>query len=250
MFDIKRSEVKGPILQFQSVVFEKEDIKKLIYTLNKACEENGISDARLEKAFDVWYPTLEEGLNALKNGVEDDLTNNLREEHSSELIEEILELSRDNQRLLRNPDRSVPESVASMQKQLECLQRAVERPVFLEKRRKSSRRRDLYLEEFFHSISMECGMECAFLVLLSELQDVFPWLYTIGNELLKTISAKNSFIVKQKALDNFKKIMVYSFEHPMMREICRDEERDYALITRTEEFLREILHNMEMKFLN
>ena len=33
LFDIKRSEVNGPILQFQSTVFEKEDIKKLIHTL-------------------------------------------------------------------------------------------------------------------------------------------------------------------------------------------------------------------------
>ena len=36
LFDIKRSEVQGPILQFQSTVFEKEDIKKMVKTLNKA----------------------------------------------------------------------------------------------------------------------------------------------------------------------------------------------------------------------
>ncbi len=28
LFDIKRSEVQGPILQFQSTIFEKDDIKK------------------------------------------------------------------------------------------------------------------------------------------------------------------------------------------------------------------------------
>ena len=67
LFDIKRSEVQGPILQFQSTIFEKKDIKKLINTLNKACGESGISDARLEKAFEVWYPTLEKELSELKS---------------------------------------------------------------------------------------------------------------------------------------------------------------------------------------
>ena len=73
LFDIKRSEVNGPILQFQSTVFEKEDIKKLIHTLNKACGENGISETMLDKAFEVWYPTLEEELNGLKEDNENDL---------------------------------------------------------------------------------------------------------------------------------------------------------------------------------
>lgn len=67
LFDIKRSEVDGPILQFQSTIFQKEDIKKLVKTLNKACGESSITDARLEKAFEVWFPTLEEELNKLKD---------------------------------------------------------------------------------------------------------------------------------------------------------------------------------------
>jgi len=65
LFDIKRSEVDGPILQFQSTIFEKEDIQKLVRTLNKACGENGLSEERLGKAFSVWYPTLENDLNAI-----------------------------------------------------------------------------------------------------------------------------------------------------------------------------------------
>ena len=58
LFDIKRSEVNGPILQFQSTIFQKEDLKKLVSTLNKACGENCIPESRLEKAFEVWFPTL------------------------------------------------------------------------------------------------------------------------------------------------------------------------------------------------
>lgn len=106
LFDIKRSEVQGPILQFQSTIFEKKDIKKLINTLNKACGESGISDARLEKAFEVWYPTLEKELSELKSKNIENSDTSIPEENnnSSEILEEILELSRDNQKLLRNPD--------------------------------------------------------------------------------------------------------------------------------------------------
>lgn len=35
LFDIKRPEVDEPILQFQSSVFDEEDLKKLVTTLNK-----------------------------------------------------------------------------------------------------------------------------------------------------------------------------------------------------------------------
>ncbi|HMJ46881.1 MAG TPA: hypothetical protein VK498_06095 [Ferruginibacter sp.] len=107
LYDVKRSEVNGPILQFQSTIFHKDDIKKLIKTLNKACGENSIPENRLDKAFEVWYPTLEQELNKLK-GVKDDAEDSKKQEeskvHTSEILEEILDLSRNNQKLLRNPD--------------------------------------------------------------------------------------------------------------------------------------------------
>src|SRR5690606_29779950 len=65
LFNIKRSEVNGPILQFQSTIFQKDDIKKLLASLNKASTEGQLSDEKLDKALDVWYPELEKNLNAL-----------------------------------------------------------------------------------------------------------------------------------------------------------------------------------------
>lgn len=67
LFDIKRSEVDGPILQFQSTIFSRDDMLKLVKTLNKACGDDKLTDERLEKAFGVWWPTLEEELNKLKD---------------------------------------------------------------------------------------------------------------------------------------------------------------------------------------
>jgi len=106
LFNIKRSEVDGPILQFQSTIFEKEDIKKLLKTLNKACGEDKLTDDRLDKAFDVWFPTLESELNKIqspaKNKPSESQSNH--ESTRNEVLEEILELSRLNQKLLRSPD--------------------------------------------------------------------------------------------------------------------------------------------------
>lgn len=59
--------MQGPILQFQSTIFQKDDIKKMVQTLNKACGDAGISEQRLDKSFDIWYPTLEKELIELRD---------------------------------------------------------------------------------------------------------------------------------------------------------------------------------------
>ena len=104
----------------------------MIHTLNKACGESGISEAMLDKAFEVWYPTLEEELNGLKEDNENDLEKNIQEEnHSTEIIEEILELSRDNQKLLRNPDSKLNDSIDELKERLDLTLSKVERNIDL-----------------------------------------------------------------------------------------------------------------------
>ena len=155
LFDIKRSEVNGPILQFQSTVFEKEDIKKLIHTLNKACGESGISEAMLDKAFEVWYPTLEEELNGLKEDNENDLEKNK-----------------------------------------------------------------------------------------------LPWIYNIGKELLEMLSSENSIDVKRESINNFRRIMEVSFEHPMMREVYMRKKDDYILMRDMEHILMELVGALEKEIID
>lgn len=106
LFDIKRAEITGPILQFQSTVFEKEDVKKLVYTINKALGDEKLAETRLEKTFEVWYPNLEKELNSVNEDFEstETLEEPIEENISSKILEEILELTRINQKLLRSPD--------------------------------------------------------------------------------------------------------------------------------------------------
>jgi len=108
IFDLKRVEVKGPILQFQSTIFEKEDVKKLLMTLNKSCGEAGLKEELLSKTFEVWWPNLEESLNNIKSEKSEEEKDISDKSLNNEILEEILELSRTNQKILRSPEILLP----------------------------------------------------------------------------------------------------------------------------------------------
>lgn len=247
LFDIKRSEVNGPILQFQSTIFEKEDIKKLLLTLNKACGEDGISEAMLEKAFEVWYPTLENDLNALHDLSDEDREAEETdiEAHMSSIIEELLELSRDNQKLLRNPDTKLYESIDELKQRLDYTLSRLERRSEIEDRRNTRRNRAMYLDEMIHGILPECNKEYAFLILLSLVQDDIPWIYNMGKGLMEVLNSRVSTSKKITAINDFRRLMEFSFDHPAMRENL-NQRRDTAMILKEVPYvLSDILYAIE-----
>ena len=114
IFDLKRAQVQGPILQFQSTVFEKEDVRKLVASVNAACGEEALKDDFLNKTFEVWWPNLEKKLNDIKvkNEPQEEQERPKNRQRSKnvnpDFLEEILELSRTNQRILRSPELLLP----------------------------------------------------------------------------------------------------------------------------------------------
>lgn len=246
LFDIKRSEVNGPILQFQSTVFEKDDIKKLMHTLNKACGENGISSSMLDKAFEVWYPTLESELNKLKECDENAIEIPSKEQmHSTEIIEEILELSRDNQKLLRNPDTKLIESIDGLKEQMDLISSRLVRNIDLEERKMNRKYRVMFMEELIHSILPECQKQYALLIILSMIQDKFPWLYNIGKELLDILSSQQDIDIKKESIRNFQKIVEISFEHPMMKETYMRQKDEFLMIRDIEHIIMGVINSLE-----
>ncbi|MCG8208413.1 TIR domain-containing protein [Tenacibaculum finnmarkense] len=113
IFDLKRVEVKGPILQFQSTIFEEEDVKKLLLSINKACGETALKEDFLIKTFEVWWPTLEQNLKKIDTQIDTKVEGVKSEEKNdngitNEILEELLELSRTNQKILRAPELLFP----------------------------------------------------------------------------------------------------------------------------------------------
>lgn len=108
LFRIRRSEVEGPILQFQSTIFEKEDVLKLLKSVNDACGADGLEDSRLERSFEVWWPELERQLNEVPQEQTSETPAPMPSEEISRVLEEVLELTRNNHKLLRSPEAILP----------------------------------------------------------------------------------------------------------------------------------------------
>lgn len=221
LFDIKRSEVNGPILQFQSTIFQKDDLKKLVYTLNKACGETNIAEPRLEKAFEVWYPTLESELNKVKGVVDEPEKEVVKESnsiHSAEILEEILDLSRINQKLLRSPDPRLFENMDDLKKMMQEQILRMDRNSDLDMKRMSRKMQPMFIDEIMH-ITMRNGKNpYGFLIALSLFKADFPWIYDAGKELMDIIKSKNSIEIKNEAVSDFREMIEFTFQHPMMRE--------------------------------
>ena len=113
LFNLKRSEVKGPLLQFQSTVNEKDDIAKLLTSINGSCPEAERLDAtRLQRVFEVWWPELAQTLKAIPLETAATTTRKPEERTSdvgtSAILEELLDLARNQQKLLRSPPSLLP----------------------------------------------------------------------------------------------------------------------------------------------
>ncbi|MCK5892301.1 TIR domain-containing protein [Aeromicrobium sp.] len=105
LLGIDRTQVTGPLLQFQSTVNERDDVHKLVRSINKSAEARGLDESRLDSIFEVWWPQLEEALASCE--ASDVLpAENTREDE--ELLAEILELVREQHRLLRSPESVLP----------------------------------------------------------------------------------------------------------------------------------------------
>jgi hypothetical protein len=221
LFDIKRAEVNGPALQFQSTIFEKEDIKKLLLSLNQACSQGQLTFEQLEKAFGVWFPSLEDQLNTLLQSSPSTETKEKHKEittHSSEILEEILDISRINQKLLRNPDSDVSKEVNSIRIMLSEI---VERSEFNKESRMAKRKRKIHpmiIEELFHMPRFEKNLT-GFQIAISLFRNDFPWIYDAGLDVVKTLKNVSSQEDKRDAIEAFQELIEFTFEHPMMREM-------------------------------
>lgn len=111
LFDIKGSEIPNnhPLTQFQFTIFEKKDIRKLIHSINNQLdEENKLNDSRINKSFERWWSDLETKLTELKKR-NANYIGKIEKDEQPNILEEILELVRNQQRILNSPEKLLPD---------------------------------------------------------------------------------------------------------------------------------------------
>ena len=92
LFGLKNSELKGPLTQFQSTLNEKEDINRLIKSINSRMPEGQrLREQLVEKAFEVFYPELQNTLQTIEK-TSSELSTGLKKSHKSqaEVLEEVV----------------------------------------------------------------------------------------------------------------------------------------------------------------
>ena len=91
LFGITNTDLAGPLKQFQTTVFEKNDIHRLLGVINGQLGENKLPQKTLDNVFEKWWPDLEGNINQILGEVGDS-EEPIRSDR--ELLEEILQLSR------------------------------------------------------------------------------------------------------------------------------------------------------------
>jgi len=101
LFDLDRSSVTGPLVQFQSTVYEHDDILRLLKGINAVCQIP-LSDSRLKSSFAIWWPKLQHSMDQLKVQTASGAASQSAQRDVNDMVAEILDLIRSQQRELSN----------------------------------------------------------------------------------------------------------------------------------------------------
>jgi hypothetical protein len=94
LFQIRPSDLKGPLVQFQATEANREDSLKLLTTLNSGLGAKALSEGNLIKAFEKWWGELEAKLEGIPKPANTIVSNR----SSQDMVEEILALTREQSR--------------------------------------------------------------------------------------------------------------------------------------------------------
>jgi len=88
IFGLEKSDIKGPLSQFQIRLFNKVDFFKLVQSINSVLDDISLSDAHLEEVFEIWWPNLEVRIN---NILQSHLDSSVPIREGSDILKEILD---------------------------------------------------------------------------------------------------------------------------------------------------------------
>lgn len=173
LFDLKPSDISNsPILQFQMTNIDQDDMLKLFRSMNDCLGDKGLDESRLEKSFKTFWPKIDVALKSIEdNTTYEDNTNEDSPSLQETMLEEMLELLRTQQLLLRNPESLFP-------------------PKYLEEVLNHSRIRDINLFQYINSL-VDSG--------LLDNHRMVEW--ELINILDKIISQKQKFVDESEQIE-------------------------------------------------
>lgn len=94
LFGVSPSDIQGPLLQFQCSSFTKEDVYKLIITINNNLEEKKLDDTTLSSTFEVWWEKLEKDIQEILTTTKGYTPTPTSNRSEKDILEELLRLAR------------------------------------------------------------------------------------------------------------------------------------------------------------
>jgi len=86
LYKLEPASLTGPMAQFQATKLHKDDMFRLLQSINKCLDNKMLTDNQLEESFEMWWPKLEIEINKIPSSI--GLNNPERTDR--ELLEEVL----------------------------------------------------------------------------------------------------------------------------------------------------------------
>jgi hypothetical protein len=96
LFGLEKSDLEGPLVQFQAISFSYDEMQKMLFVINNALGESKLDDVVLRDVFDMWWPNLEKKVELIINhqNSPSDEKENIRSDR--DILEEVLGILRVN----------------------------------------------------------------------------------------------------------------------------------------------------------
>ena len=105
---VSKTEITGPLTQFQMTAYEKADVQRLVHSVNGSSEDEAVERERIDEIFDAMWPRLVTRIDPIVNELAADAPQRPRPD--VDVLGEILETVRNSARVLSSPSSFLPPS--------------------------------------------------------------------------------------------------------------------------------------------
>ncbi len=111
LFGPEPTDIKGPLVQFQAAPFARKEMKRVVQMLNKELGEQSLASSVLDSVFEMWWPRLEEKVQAVLSAEDD---GDVGRRTDRDILEEVLSLSRSASRGRLHTGRMNPRAISDL----------------------------------------------------------------------------------------------------------------------------------------